>query len=193
MKSLWSEQDAERMVERYAQQGVGIDLAFETLRHLWFHANLKPLARRSPELVKDTIHWEIAEAERQSGADVARALARQARFHGQVRAFFSRFDFFVLPVTQVVPFDHAIPFPTEIAGQAMHTYIDWMRSCWYVSMMAAPAISVPAGFTRDGLPVGLQIVGRPRDDLSVLQLSHAFELAAPHGSRRPSLTPSAAP
>ena len=60
-------------------------------------------------------------------------------------------------------------------------------------MMAAPAISVPAGFTRDGLPVGLQIVGRPRDDLSVLQLSHAFELAAPHGSRRPSLTPSAAP
>ena len=81
----------------------------------------------------------------------------------------------------------------EIAGQAMHTYIDWMRSCWYVSMMAAPAISVPAGFTRDGLPVGLQIVGRPRDDLSVLQLSHAFELAAPHGSRRPSLTPSAAP
>ena len=164
---------------------VGIDLAFETLRHLWFHANLKPLARRSPELVKETIHWEIAEAERQSSADVARALARQSRFHGQVRGFFSRFDYFVLPVTQVVPFDHTTPYPMENAGQSMGTYIDWMRSCWYVSMMAAPAISVPAGFTSDGLPVGLQIVGRPRGDLSVLQLAHAFETAAPHGLRRP--------
>jgi amidase len=75
----------------------------------------------------------------------------------------------------------------EIAGHALGTYIDWMRSCWYVSMMAAPAISVPAGFTSDGLPVGLQIVGRPRGDLSVLQLAHAFEKAAPHGLRRPPL------
>jgi amidase len=90
-----------------------------------------------------------------------------------------------LPVTQVAPFDVAVPYPTEIDGTPMATYIDWMRSCWYVSFMACPAISVPGGFTTDGLPVGLQIVGRHRDDWSVLQIAHAFEQATGYGSRRP--------
>jgi amidase len=62
-----------------------------------------------------------------------------------------------------------------------------MRSCWYVTLMANPAISVPAGFTNSGLPVGIQIVGRHRDDWSVLQLAHAFERATGHGLRRPEL------
>ena len=69
----------------------------------------------------------------------------------------------------------------------MATYIDWMRSCWYVTFMANPAISVPAGFTGGGRPVGIQIVGRHRDDWSVLQLAHAFERATSHGLRRPGL------
>jgi amidase len=60
-----------------------------------------------------------------------------------------------------------------------------MRSCWYVTFMACPAISVPAGFTASGLPVGLQIVGRPRGDWSVLQMAHAFEQATRHGDKRP--------
>ena len=96
-------------------------------------------------------------------------------------------QYFILPVTQVEPFDVNTPYPTEIAGTAMTTYIDWMRSCWYITMMSNPAISVPAGFSATGLPVGLQIVGRHRDDWSVLQLAHAFEQATRHGGRRPSL------
>ena len=101
--------------------------------------------------------------------------------------FFERYEYFILPVTQVEPFDVNTPYPTEIAGTAMTTYIDWMRSCWYVTMMSNPAISVPAGFSATGLPVGLQIVGRHRDEWSVLQLAHAFEQATRHGGRRPSL------
>ena len=73
----------------------------------------------------------------------------------------------------------------SIAGVAMPTYIDWMRSCWYVTFMSSPAISVPAGFSASGLPVGLQIVGRHRGDWSVLQMAHAFEQATRHGERRP--------
>lgn len=69
----------------------------------------------------------------------------------------------------------------------MTSYIDWMRSCWYVTMMANPAISVPGGFSAAGLPVGLQIVGRHRDEWGLLQLAHAFEQATRHGERRPSL------
>jgi amidase len=106
----------------------------------------------------------------------------------QSRAFFERYSYFILPVTQVEPFDVNTPYPTQISGTAMTTYIDWMRSCWYVTMMSNPAISVPAGFSATGLPVGLQIVGRHRDELSVLQLAHAFEQATHHGRRRPSLT-----
>jgi amidase len=93
----------------------------------------------------------------------------------------------VLPVTQVEPFDVTIPYPTSVAGVPMKTYIDWMRSCWYVTFMANPAISVPAGFTSSQLPVGLQIVGRHRDEWSVLQLAHAFEQATRHGLRRPAV------
>jgi len=69
----------------------------------------------------------------------------------------------------------------------MPTYIDWMRSCWYITFTACPAISVPAGFTITGLPVGLQIVGKHRGDWSVLQMAYAFEQATRHGGRRPQL------
>jgi amidase len=137
--------------------------------------------------VKDTIRFEVAQAERVTGADVGRAMACQARMYDQSRQFFERYDYFILPVTQVEPFDVDTPYPTDIAGTAMANYIDWMRSCWYVTMMSNPAISVPGGFTASGLPVGLQIVGRHRDEWSVLQLAHAFEQATLHGKRRPSL------
>jgi amidase len=105
----------------------------------------------------------------------------------QSREFFARYDYFVLPVTQVAPFDVTTPYPTQIGGTPMATYVDWMRSCWYITFMSNPAISVPAGFTSGGLPVGVQIVGRHRDDWSVLQLAQAFEQATRHGQRRPTL------
>ena len=69
----------------------------------------------------------------------------------------------------------------------METYIDWMRSCYYVTVTGHPAISVPAGFTPAGLPVGLQIVGRHHDDWGVLQLAYAFEQATGWCRRRPSV------
>ena len=77
------------------------------------------------------------------------------------------------------------PAGTEIAGVKMDNYIDWMKSCYYITTTSHPAISVPAGFTPKGLPVGLQIVGRYRDDFGVLQLAHAFEEATQHWKRRP--------
>jgi amidase len=86
-------------------------------------------------------------------------------------------EFFVLPTVQVPPFGIDQPYPTEIEGVRMQTYIDWMQSCYFISIVGNPAISVPCGFTADGLPVGLQIVGRHRDDLGVLQMAHAYETA----------------
>lgn len=165
----------------------GVDEAFPILRHLSYHASYAKLSRENPTMFKDTVKWEISEAERNTGADVARAFARQARMYLDVAKFFERYEYFVLPVTQVEPFDVTTPYPTSVAGVAMPTYIDWMRSCWYVTFMACPAISVPAGFSATGLPVGLQIVGRHRADWSVLQLAHAFEQATHHGAKRPTI------
>jgi amidase len=173
------------VVEEAEPDFSGVDQAFPMLRHLSYHANYKKLVAERAEWVKDTVQWEVSEAERSTGADVGRALARQVRMHAESRQFFERYDYFVLPVTQLAPFAVATPYPTEVAGSPMATYIDWMRSCWYVTFMANPAISVPGGFTAAGLPVGVQIVGRHRDDWSVLQLAHAFEGATGHGARRP--------
>ena len=173
------------VVEEAEPDFAGVDEAFPILRYVSNYAQNAALVREKPEWVKDTIKFEVAQAERITGADVGRALARQARMHEQSRQFFDRYAYFVLPVTQVAPFDVTVPYPTEISGSRMTTYIDWMRSCWYVTFMSNPAISVPGGFTTSGLPVGVQIVGRHRDEWSVLQLAHAFEQATQYGKKRP--------
>ncbi|MCA9999268.1 MAG: hypothetical protein KDE56_26075, partial [Anaerolineales bacterium] len=92
-----------------------------------------------------------------------------------------------LPVSQVPPFDLNQEFITEINGVQMETYIDWMKSCYYISATGLPAISVPCGFTADGLPVGVQLVGRHQDDFGVLQLAYAFEQATQVWRRRPEI------
>ena len=173
------------IVEEAEPDFTGVDVAFPTLRHVANHAAYAALVKERPDLVKDTIKWEIAEAERQTAADVAKATARQSLMFNQSAEFFQRVEFFILPVTQVAPFDVTTPYPTAINGEPMSSYIDWMRSCWYISFMSNPAISVPTGFTSGGLPVGIQIVGRSRGEWSVLQLAHAFEQATRHGSKRP--------
>jgi len=96
-------------------------------------------------------------------------------------------EFLVLPVAQVPPFDVEQRYVTEIDGVEMGNYIEWMKSCYYVTVTGHPAISVPCGFTPEGLPVGVQIVGRYRDDLGVLQLARAFEQVTGFGGRRPPL------
>ncbi|HET9268317.1 MAG TPA: amidase family protein [Vicinamibacterales bacterium] len=175
------------VVEEAEPDFAGVDEAFSVIRYTGNHARYSALVRQRAEWVKDTIKYEVAQAERYTGADVSRALARQARMFDQSRQFFERYTYFILPVTQVEPFDVDTPYPMEIAGTRMKDYIDWMRSCSYVTYMSNPAISVPAGFSASGLAVGLQIVGRHRGDFSVLQLAHAFEQATRHGTRAPSL------
>jgi amidase len=116
---------------------------------------------------------------------VARAERERSALFARFAAFFARYRFLLCPTVQVTPFPLDVEYPGEIAGRKMETYIDWLGSCLYVSVIAHPAISVPAGFTPAALPVGLQIVGGYCQDLDVLRFAHAFERATRCGERRP--------
>jgi len=161
------------------------EITFRVLR-AWNSANTYGTRlREHPDAFKDTLKDEIEEGLRLTGMDVARAETAHGQLWRRFQAFLGKYEYFILPTTQLPPFDVSLPYPTEIAGVKLENYIDWMKSCWYISVTGNPAISVPGGFTPDGLPVGVQIVGRDREDFSVLQLGHAFEQATGFGTKHP--------
>ena len=163
------------------------ELAFRVLR-AWNTANsYGERFRAHPEAFKDTLTGEIEEGLRLTGTDVARAEAAHGQVWRRFQAFLETYEYFVLPTTQLPPFDVNTPYPKEIAGAKFENYIDWMKSCWYISATGNPAASVPAGFTPEGLPVGIQIVGRAKEDFSVLQLAHAFEQMTGFGKQHPAI------
>jgi amidase len=143
--------------------------------------------QRYPDGFKDTLTAEIKEGLALSGNDITRAEIAHTEMWRRFQTFLSNYEYFILPTTQLPPFDVNTPWPTEINGVHLTNYIDWMKSCWYISATGNPAASVPAGFTPEGLPVGLQIVGRDKQDFSVLQLAHAFEQATNFARRRPKI------
>lgn len=167
-----------------------LDLAddvFSTLRAWLFALQLGEVVRRHPDQVKQAIHWNVEKGRALSGEDVAAAEAKHTRLYQEVVAFFERYDVLLAPTTQVVPFDVDQEYPTLVDGQEQENYLAWMRSCTLISATGTPALSVPAGFTPSGLPVGLQIVGAPRADRRVLEVGHVFEQATHCGDRRPQL------
>ncbi len=153
----------------------GADESFRVLRALLFYQNLGSLLRQYPGQAKETVVQEAERGARLTGPEIAAAEARRAELFARVGRFMQNYDFLLLPTTQVPAFDVEQEFVTHIDGVPLGSYIDWMGSCYFVTMTALPAISVPAGFTPEGLPVGLQIVGRHHDDFGVLQMARLFE------------------
>lgn len=137
--------------------------------------------------LKDTIIWNYEQGLGVTLAELAAAKKAHAALYQRGVAFFEKYDFLIMPTVQLPPFPVETEWPDEIDGTKYTNYLQWMQSCCAISLLGAPAISVPAGFTEDGLPVGLQIVGKPRDDMGVLQIAYAFEQATKFGERRPTL------
>lgn len=161
------------------------DEVFTTLRAYHFLLAFGALAESDPDRVKATIRQNVDVGRRLTVADLGRAQQLQGVLHETVVAFFERYDVLVCPTVQVEPFDVGLEYPTEVAGVPQPDYLGWMRSCTLVSATGCPAVSVPAGFTDGGLPVGLQIVGPPRADRRVLEVAAAYETAAGISRRRP--------
>lgn len=162
---------------------------FQARRAWKFALRFGPLLADHRHQMKETVVWNIEKGLSMTVADYAEACRRHTSLFGRVGEFMSPdedgFDFLACPVTQVVPFPIEVEYPTEIDGTRLDTYIDWMQSCSNITVTTHPAISVPAGFTDAGLPVGLQIVGRHHADRAVLQLANAWETATDWGRTTP--------
>ena len=165
----------------------GADEVFGTLRAWHFDMAFSELVVRHPDQVKESIRWNAEAGAKLSGSDVSRAEVLHTKLYERVVAFFDDFDVLLAPTTQVLPFPVEQEYPTEIGGVPLDNYLEWMRSCTLITATGCPALSVPGGFTPDGLPVGLQIIGAPRADRRVLEVGHAFEQATRFGERRPAL------
>jgi amidase len=173
------------VIEEAAPDLSGADDVFLTTRAWRVWSMLGPFLAKHRKEMKPEAIGEIERGARLTGADVARALVLHGEIMERMRRFQERYEFLLCAVNQVPPFDATIDWPKEIEGTAMDGYIAWMRSAYWITTTFRPAASVPAGFTPEGLPVGIQIVGRYRDDLGVLKIAHAFEQATAFGRRRP--------
>ena len=172
-------------VEEASPNLSGADEVFQTLRGVAMASSLGPLLDQHPASFKETIVWNVELGRALTGTQVAAATLTRSQIFERMRVFMEKYEFLIAPVSQVVPFAIEQEYPTEINGVKMETYLDWMRSCSAITVTGHPSISVPCGFTPDGLPVGVQIVGRYRDERGLLQFAHAFEQRTRVGDHRP--------
>jgi amidase len=173
------------IVEEAEPDFTGADECFLAWRHWGLELAYGALLDRHGDQFNEYVHWHVAEARKLNGPYLARIEAKRTALYQRLCEFMKEHEFFILPVSQVLPFDVNLRYPTEIAGVKMENYISWMKSAYYISVTGNPAISVPCAFSASGLPIGIQIVGRHHDDWGVLELAYAFEQATNFGKHRP--------
>ncbi|KAF7963822.1 hypothetical protein AWV80_05570 [Cupriavidus sp. UYMU48A] len=159
--------------------------SFQTLRANLVAAVRGPLLDAHRPRICDEIIWNIEKGLTQSGADVARAERLRGELFQRVAGFFRAYDVLACPTVAVAPFPVAQRFPTEINGEPLQSYIDWMYLTFVLTLTGCPVISIPVGLTSDGRPVGLQLMGRPRGDFDLLGAAYLLEQSLGMGLRKP--------
>ncbi|MER8828776.1 amidase [Mesorhizobium sp. M0938] len=155
--------------------------AFVTLRQASSGCALKahyddPLKRR---LLKPEAVWEVEHALRLTAPQIHVATVRRSSWHRLLLSLFDRFDLVALPTAQVFPFEVSTHWPTQVAGRAMDSYHRWMQVSAFATLGGCPAVNVPAGFDNRGRPMGMQLIGQPRGDMTVLKAAAAYETTLP--------------
>lgn len=191
----------ETAVRRFSEFGAKVDgghpdftggiESFQTLRANLVAAVRGPLLAAHRDRICQEIIWNIEKGLQQDGDAMARAERQRGEMFMRVAAFFGEYDVLACPTVAVPPYPVAQRFPTEIGGEPLHSYIDWMYLTFVLTLTGCPALSLPIGFTSDGRPVGLQLVGRPRGDSDLLGaaqlLEQAFDFAG-QVPRNPNIT-----
>ena len=161
--------------------------SWTTLRSWSVATGIAPLAERKAEL-KDSAVWELERGLAMSAMEVHRASVIRSDWFLRAAALFEKYDALVLPAAQVWPFPVEAPFKTEINGQSMDTYHRWMEVVGPASLLGLPVLALPAGFGAEGLPAGLQIIGRRGADADILSLGAAWHELTDWPGKRPALT-----
>jgi amidase len=158
---------------------------FLAWRHWTIESGFGDLIATKGDQLNEYVHWHVEEGRKLTGPYLARVELKRSALYQRVGEFMDKYEFFVLPVNQVLPFDVTQHYPTEINSVKMENYLSWMKSACYITATGNPAASVPCAFSKTGLPIGVQIVGRNHEDWSVLQMAFAFEQARNLEKRRP--------
>jgi amidase len=162
-------------VEESVPDFEGADEIFRTLRARYYAEQYGEVYQRHSQDLNEDNRWQIEAGFQVTDEELNVARDSLAAFHDRIRAYFRRFDVLAMPVSQVAPFDVDVRWVREIEGVSMPTYLDWMRSAYLITVTGLPAVSVPCGFTPSGLPVGVQLVGRPGGDWELLRIAASFE------------------
>lgn len=139
------------------------------------------------DLLKPELVWEVEHGLGLTASDLMDAVTARDAWYATVLGLLERYDHLVAPAAQVFPFDKGVPWPQEVGGRPMDTYHRWMETVAPWTLTGLPVAAVPAGFNAAGLPTGVQVVGRWRDDLGVLQLARAWEQAGRWGEQAPAV------
>jgi amidase len=169
------------------------DLVFGNTRALDFAAGLGPILERAGDVIKPEVHWNVEKGFALTARDLIETAAARSRLELSVQDFFGRYDLFASPCAQVLPFDATLRYPSDIAGVPSETYLDWMRSACLLSATGLPVLSVPAGFSSTGLPIGLQLATNHYADMQLLRYGRAFEQQTGYAAVAPVMTAEAAP
>ncbi len=174
-------------VEEASPDFGGADECFRTLRAWQFEATIGRWLDANVESVRPSLYANMLQGRTLTGAQVGRAaLLRTELFH-RMRLFLEDFDLLVLPVSPVPAFDAELQYPATVAGVEQPDYLGWMRAVCHVSVTGHPALSMPAGFSAAGTPVGVQLVGRHRAERELLGMAKGFEDVTGYASVRPRL------
>ncbi|WP_417257231.1 amidase [Celeribacter halophilus] len=174
-------------VEEAAPDLTEADKVFNTTRAFDFALGLGPLVQEHGETIKPEVRWNVERGLALTAQDMVDTALARTKLDNGVRRYFETYDVFASPATQVLPFDASQRYPRSANGVEFETYLDWMRSACLISATGMPAVSVPAGFSEGGLPVGLQLVVAHGQDVELLQIAHAFEQATGWAKRQPKL------
>jgi amidase len=164
--------------------GDAID-TFQTLRGLLFAALRGELLATDRARINPSIVWNIEKGLGLTADEIIRAERGRAALYQRVVAWFERYDLLLCPTVALPPYPVEQPYPTRIGDQALTSYIDWMFLTFVVTLTGCPALSLPCGFTKDGLPVGLQIIGPTHADAAVIAAAAALEQDLGIAGRRP--------